>query len=196
VAASTKQVCQVSNQMSPTRRPARIPTEQETHGRRGRSITDDDANAINRVEELSYDLKVHEVMTASLKIASPEMPLSQVLEILRVNRISGVPVVKDNELIGILSLEDIVHAMQKNELSAPVSAYMTRKLVTVASYDSIVSAIQKFSDSRLGRLPVVDENYKLVGMITKGDITRGILIALQKDYKIIRRLSVNPGFGY
>ena len=181
--ASIEQVCQVSNQMSPTRRPARIPTEQETHGRRGRSITDDDANAINRVEELSYDLKVHEVMTASLKIASPEMPLSEVLEMLRVNRISGVPVVKDNELIGILSLEDIVHAMQKNELSAPVSAYMTRKLVTVASYDSIVSAIQKFSDSRLGRLPVVDENYKLVGMITKGDITRGILIALQKDYK-------------
>jgi len=169
--------------MSPTRRPSRIPTEQETHGRRGRSITDDDANAINRVEELSYDLKVHEVMTASMKTATPEMPLSKVLEILRVNHISGVPVLQNNELIGILSLEDIVRAMQKNELSAPVSQYMTRKLLTVASYDSIVSAMQKFSDSRLGRLPVVDENDKLVGMITKGDITRGVLVALQKDYK-------------
>jgi CBS domain-containing protein/anti-sigma regulatory factor (Ser/Thr protein kinase) len=169
--------------MSPTRRPSRIPTEQETHGRRGRSITDDDANAINRVEELSYDLKVHEVMTANLKTANPEMPLSKVLEILRVNHISGVPVLQDDELIGILSLEDIVRAMQKNELSAPVRQYMTRKLLTVTSYDSIVSAIQKFSDSRLGRLPVVDENHKLVGMITKGDITRGVLVALQKDYK-------------
>ena len=154
--------------MSPTRRPSRIPTEQETHGRRGRSITDDDANAINRVEELSYDLKVHEVMTANMKIATPEMPLSAVLEILRVNHISGVPVLEDSELVGILSLEDIVRAMQKNELSAPVNQYMTRKLLTVASYDSIVSAIQKFSDSRLGRLPVIDENGKLVGMITKG----------------------------
>jgi CBS domain-containing protein/anti-sigma regulatory factor (Ser/Thr protein kinase) len=169
--------------MSPTRRPTRIPTEQETHGRHGRSITDDDANAINRVEELSYDLKVHEVMTADMKTATPEMPLSAVLEILRVNHISGVPVLEDNKLAGILSLEDIVRAMQKNELSAPVSQYMTRKLLTVASYDSIVSAMQKFSDSRLGRLPVVDENYKLVGMITKGDITRGVLVALQKDYK-------------
>jgi CBS domain-containing protein/anti-sigma regulatory factor (Ser/Thr protein kinase) len=169
--------------MSPTRRPSRIPTEQETHGRHGRSITDDDANAINRVEELSYDLKVHEVMTADMKTATPEMPLSKVLEILRVNHISGVPVLQDNELIGILSLEDIVRAMQKNELSAPVSQYMTRKLLTVACYDSIVSAMQKFSDSRLGRLPVIDENHKLVGMITKGDITRGVLVALQKDYK-------------
>jgi anti-sigma regulatory factor (Ser/Thr protein kinase)/predicted transcriptional regulator len=115
--------------------------------------------------------------------ASPEMPLSEVLEILRVKRISGVPVVKDNQLVGILSLEDIVHALQKNELSAPVSQYMTSKLVTVASYDPIVSAMQIFSDSRLGRLPVVDEDHKLVGMITKGDITRGVLVALQKDYK-------------
>jgi len=169
--------------MSPTRRPTRIPTEQETLGRRGRSITDDDANAINRVEELSYDLKVHEVMSANLKIASPEMPLSEVLEILRINHISGVPVMQGNELIGILSLEDIVRAMQKNELSARVSQYMTTKLIKVASYDSIVSAMQKFSDSRLGRLPVLDENNKLVGMITKGDITRGVLVALQKDYK-------------
>jgi CBS domain-containing protein/anti-sigma regulatory factor (Ser/Thr protein kinase) len=146
-------------------------------------ITDSDANAINRVEELSYDLKVREVMTVKLHTASPEMPLSEVLEILRINRISGVPVVKEDQLVGILSLEDIVHALQKNELSSPVSQYMTRKLITVASFDPIVGAMQKFSDSRLGRLPVVDENHKLVGMITKGDITRGVLMALQKDYK-------------
>lgn len=162
----------------------RIPTRQETHGRQGRPITDHDANAINRVEELSYDLKVHEVMTVSLQMANPEMPISEVLEILRINHISGVPVVeKDRQLIGILSLEDIVRAMQKNELSAPVSKYMSTKLTTVANYDPIVGAMQKFSDSRLGRLPVMDENNKIVGMITKGDITRGILIALQKDYK-------------
>ncbi len=163
--------------------PTRTPTRQETHGRQGRSITDHDANEINRVEELSYDLKVREVMTAKLHTASPEMPLHKVLEILRINRISGVPVIQSGQLIGILSLEDIVRAMEKNELSAPVSQYMTSKLITVAGHDSIVRAIQTFTDSRLGRLPVVDENNKLVGMITKGDITRGILTALQKDYK-------------
>jgi CBS domain-containing protein/anti-sigma regulatory factor (Ser/Thr protein kinase) len=169
--------------MSPTRHPVRIPTEQETHGRRDRSITDQDANDISRVEELAYELKVHEVMTANLYTVSPEMPLSKVLDILRIKRISGVPVIQNGQLVGILSLEDIVRAMEKNELSAPVSQYMTRKLITVASYDSIVKALQEFSESRLGRLIVVDENNKLAGIITKGDITRGILTALQKDYK-------------
>ena len=163
--------------------PARTPTEQEKHGRHGRPITDQDANDISRVEELSYDLKIREVMTADVKTATPEMPLSKVLEILRLNRISGLAVVENEKLVGVLSLEDIVRALQKNELSAPTSQYMTREVVTIANYDSIVNAISTFMEKQLGRLPVVDENYKLVGMITKGDITRGILVALQRDYK-------------
>lgn len=163
--------------------PARPPTEQEVHGRRGRPITDHDAHEINRVEELSYDLKTREVMTTALRTASPQMPLSKVLDILRINRISGVPVLENGELVGIVSLEDIVRAMEKSDLSAITSQYMTRDVVTVASYDSIVKAIRIFTEKGLGRLPVVDENRKLVGMITKGDITRGILVALQKDYK-------------
>jgi CBS domain-containing protein/anti-sigma regulatory factor (Ser/Thr protein kinase) len=166
--------------MSPRARP---PTEQEAHGRRGRPITDHDAHEINRVEELSYDLKISDVMSVDLHSASPEMPLSKVLDILRINRISGLPVVEDGKLAGILSIEDIVRAMQKNDLSAPASQYMTREVTSVASYDSIVKALRTFTERGLGRLPVLDENHKLVGMITKGDLTRGILVALQKDYQ-------------
>ena len=163
--------------------PTRNPTEQEVHGRRGRPITDHDAHEINRVEELSYDLKTRDAMTTSLRTASPQMPLAKVLDILRINRISGVPVLEGGDLVGIISLEDIVRAMEKNELSATTSQYMTKDVVMVASYDSIVKAIRIFAEKGIGRLPVVDENHKLVGMITKGDITRGILVALQKDYK-------------
>jgi CBS domain-containing protein/anti-sigma regulatory factor (Ser/Thr protein kinase) len=153
------------------------------HGRHGRPITDQDAHDISRVEELAYDLKIHEVMTADLKTATPDMPLSKVLEVLRINRISGLPVIENERLVGIVSLEDIVRSLQKNDLSAITSQYMTREVVTVAKYDSVVNAMRTFTEKGLGRLPVVDENQKPVGMITKGDITRGILVALQKDYK-------------
>ena len=163
--------------------PPRPPTEQEKHGRHGRPITDQDAHEISRVEELSYDLKIREVMTTALKTARPDMPLASVLDILRIHRISGVPVVENEKLVGVVSLEDIVRAMQKNDLSAPTSQYMTREVISIASYESIVKAIRTFTEIKLGRLPVVDEHDRLVGMITKGDITRGILVALQKDYK-------------
>ncbi len=163
--------------------PNRIRTEQEINGRRGRPITDQDAHEINRVEELSYDLKIHEVMSKNLHTASPDISLSDVLKILRVNRISGVPVVEDEKLIGVISIEDIVRALQNNDLTETVGQYMTRELVTVSNFESIVKAMQTFAEKHVGRLPVVDEGKKLVGMITKGDITRGILVALQKDYK-------------
>ena len=163
--------------------PNRTRTEQEINGRRGRPITDQDAHEINRVEELSYDLKIHEVMTKNLHTARSEMSLADMLEVLRINRISGAPVVDDGQLVGVISIEDIVRAMQRNDLTETVGQYMTRQLVTVFSYDSIVKAMQTFTESHVGRLPVVNEENKLVGMITKGDITRGILVALQKDYK-------------
>ncbi|MCX6065164.1 MAG: CBS domain-containing protein [Chloroflexi bacterium] len=138
---------------------------QELDGRKGRIITDQDASDISRVEELSYDLKINETMTREVKSVTPEMRLASVLEILRIGRISGVPVQANQNLIGILSIEDIVRAMEKDDLGAPVSKYMS-------------------TTYRVGRLPVIDESGKLIGIITKGDITRGILTALQKDYKV------------
>jgi CBS domain-containing protein/anti-sigma regulatory factor (Ser/Thr protein kinase) len=162
---------------------------QELEGRRGRTVTDQDAREISRVEELSYDLKVSETMTREVKAVPPEMLLSDVLEILRVHRISGVPVKSGEKLVGVLSIEDIVIAMGKNDLTAPVRKYMSKPLYCVSTYDPVVKAIEVFSESRVGRLPVIDEKGKLVGIITKGDVTRGILNALQKDYKVeeIRR---------
>jgi CBS domain-containing protein/anti-sigma regulatory factor (Ser/Thr protein kinase) len=157
---------------------------QGLEGRRGRTITDHDAREISRVEELSYDLKVSETMTREVTTVSPDLQLSKVLEILRVGRISGVPVVVGDKLVGILSIEDIVIAMEKNDLASPVSKYMSKPLYCVTTYDPVVKAIEVFSESRVGRLPVVDEHGKLAGIITKGDVTRGILNALQKDYKV------------
>jgi CBS domain-containing protein/anti-sigma regulatory factor (Ser/Thr protein kinase) len=157
---------------------------QQSGGRRGRTITDQDAREISRVEELSYDLKISDVMTSAVKSVSSKMRLGSVLEILRVGRISGVPVQDDGQLAGVLSIEDIVRAMEKDELSAPVSKYMSANVVSVNAYDPVVKALETFGEYRVGRLPVVDANGKLCGIITKGDITRGILTALQKDYKV------------
>lgn len=162
--------------------PTRPQTEQEKFGRH-RLLTDRDAHEINRIEELSYDLKVREVMVHNVITTSPEVPLASALELLRVNRISGLPVIEAGNLVGVISLEDIVRALQKNELPLPVKNYMSASLVTVKATDSVVEAIKTFSEKRLGRLLVVDENHKLMGIITKGDITRGILLAVQRDYK-------------
>ncbi len=152
------------------------------YGREGRVVTDQDAREISRVESLAYDLKISDVMRREIKTVLPEASMTDVLDILRHERISGLPVVKDGALLGIVSLEDIIRSMGKNELGLPVTQYMSNKVITIKAYESVIRALETFNEKNIGRLPVTDENEKLVGIITKGDITRGILLALQKDY--------------
>ncbi len=145
------------------------------------TISEQDAKGVTRAEELAYQLKVSQAMTTQVKSATPEMKMSDVLELLRLEHISGSPVVEDNKLIGIISIEDLIRSMSLGELSSPVRKFMSPSVITVRSYDPLVKAIEAFMVQKVGRLPVLDEHGSLVGIITKGDVTRGVLVALQRD---------------
>jgi anti-sigma regulatory factor (Ser/Thr protein kinase) len=58
---------------------------------------------------------------------------------------------------------------------------MSPFVITVQEHEAVVVALERFSKSKVGRLPVVDAEGKLIGMLTKGDITRGVLENLQND---------------
>ncbi len=149
---------------------------------RGRIITDQDAENITRVEELAYELKVESVMASNPLTVSPDTTMQQTLELFRSTRISGAPVIHKDELIGIVSIEDLIRCLLSTDLTSPVSNYMSKKLLTVHGSDPVIEALKLFASSHYGRLPVLNEIGKLSGIITKGDITNGILKALQKDY--------------
>lgn len=142
-----------------------------------------EAASITRVEELAYDLKIGEVMSKGLKVVSPNMCMNDVLELLRQEHISGAPVVENGKLVGVVSLEDLIRSMCATDLEAPVQKYMTSDVVTVNSFDAVIEAVEILARFKVGRLPVINQEGEVVGMITKGDITRGVLDALQKGYQ-------------
>ena len=150
---------------------------------KSRIITDQEAENITRVEELAYEIKVQEVMTANPLTMTADMKMEAVLEQFRQARISGAPVLEDETLIGIISIEDLIRCLIKADLNAPISAYMSREPITVMGSDPVVEALKLFVSARVGRFPVVDKSNRLLGILTKGDITRGILKALQQDYQ-------------
>jgi CBS domain-containing protein/anti-sigma regulatory factor (Ser/Thr protein kinase) len=151
--------------------------------RKGRVITDQIAEHITRVEELAYELKIAEVMTREVKVVTPDVKMADLLELLRQARISGAPVVLNGDLVGIISIEDLIRSLRQGDIESPVEKYMTSHVITVRASDPVIEALKVFSQTRVGRLPVVDETGNLVGIITKGDITRGVLRALQYDYQ-------------
>jgi anti-sigma regulatory factor (Ser/Thr protein kinase) len=60
---------------------------------------------------------------------------------------------------------------------------MTTEVTVVHDYDPVVEALKTFARTKFGRLPVLDRQENLVGIITKGDISNGLLAALQRDYE-------------
>lgn len=149
----------------------------------GKSIISDDyAENITRVEELAYELQIHEVMTKDVFHLSPDMKMNQALDIFQKERWSGAPVTKGNELLGILSIEDLIRSLREQDLDTEIKNYMSTDLVTVREYDPVVEALKTFARTKYGRLPVLDEEGSLVGILTKGDISNGLLDALQRDY--------------
>lgn len=148
-------------------------------------ITNDQvAENITRVEELAYELKIDEVMSKDVLTLTPDMIMKDAISIFREKKITGAPVLKNGELSGVISTEDIINCLIKTDIDSPVSKYMSTKCFTVQSFDPVIEGLKKFVNTKLGRLMVVDENGKLVGIITKGDITRGVLLALQRDYQV------------
>jgi CBS domain-containing protein/anti-sigma regulatory factor (Ser/Thr protein kinase) len=133
---------------------------------------------ISRIQELIYEIPIKRVMSKNLITVAPGTEICELKEVLRVNRISGAPVVEGGKLVGIVSLEDLIKALEAGEVHLPVRDRMTTGLVTVHAEESVIEAVKKFAKYEVGRLPVIDEKGELVGILTSGDITRGVLEAI------------------
>nr|MBC7246097.1 CBS domain-containing protein [Chloroflexota bacterium] len=137
---------------------------------------------VTKLQELVYELKIEQVMTRKVITVSPEDSLRHLKEVLRLNRISGTPVLSDGELVGIISIEDLIKALETGEIDVAIGEKMTRNIQTVYADESIVQALNKFASFGFGRLPVINREGKLVGILTQGDIARGLLRQLEMDY--------------
>jgi CBS domain-containing protein/anti-sigma regulatory factor (Ser/Thr protein kinase) len=151
---------------------------------------------ITRVQELVYELKVGEVMTRQVIHVTPQTPMSLIRKLLREHRISGIPVVQDGKLEGLVSIEDLINALAESAMEATVGEKMTRNPVTLRVDEPVVMAINCFATRGYGRFPVVDEEGRMVGIVTRGDIIEGLLKKLEVEYheEEIRRYRVSHIF--
>ena len=102
---------------------------------------------------------------------APEMTVRQVLALQQQHKISGFPVMKGDRVVGIVTNRDLRFETQ---LDQPVKAIMTpqRKLVTVREGASREEARQLMHRHRLERVLVVDEEFRLKGLVTVKDILK------------------------
>lgn len=143
-------------------------------------------------------MKVSDVMSRQVEFVRPNDKVEKVALLIFGRNINGIPVCEGRKLVGMVTerdilkkffptvselIEDTVHETNFEEMeekaatimSLPVSKIMSTKLTVVKADTPLLRAQSLMSVKDVGRLPVVDDNNRLIGIISKGDVFRSLI---------------------
>jgi acetoin utilization protein AcuB len=149
---------------------------------------------------------VKDRMTSPAVTITSETPFQEALRLMSEDGLRRLPIVDaDNQLIGIVSERDLLHASPSPATSLSVwelnyllsrltvSELMTKKVAIISPDAPIEVAAMLMVEQRIGGMPVVDENNRVVGVITETDIFKAFVEMLGSTKPGLRLLLRVPG---
>ena len=137
--------------------------------------------------------KVHEVMTDRPRVVTPETSVSEAAQLMKSDDIGSLPILDGEQLAGMVTDRDIVIraiAEGKDPRGMPVREVASRELVTVNADEELSSALQLMASQQVRRLPVVDDDGRLVGILAQADVA---VEAKEKDVgEMVEEISKSP----
>jgi CBS domain-containing protein len=138
--------------------------------------------------------KCRDVMTEDLVFCTPEDTVSKAAQLMKREDIGPVLIV-DNErsktLVGIVTDRDLalkVVGEGRDPQKTRVEDVMTHKLITCHADDNVENALKAMAQYQLRRIPVVEENMKLVGIISQADVATRV-DEPEKTAEVVREIS-------
>ncbi len=129
-------------------------------------------------------MKVKDIMVKDVVTINPNDTFYDIVGLLAEKEISGAPVAEGDKVVGLISESDIMEFVSekhmvtmienedkamKNKASMKANQFMTKKVISVSSGDSLAKVIKLLDEKDINRLPVIDKG-KLVGIITRADV--------------------------
>ena len=134
------------------------------------------------IMELLQRLRVRDVMRSEnihSVVRTDSMRFAQ--NLMKRNKISGVPVVEEKRLFGVVSMNDIITALEGGWIGEPVAKHMATNLVVLESDMPLAFAIKYFQNYSFGRFPVLNQERDFVGIVTQRDLTKVLMNELTKE---------------
>ncbi len=116
-------------------------------------------------------VQISDLMSFPVHTVTGATRMEEVAMILRAKGITGIPVVEKKNIVGMISRRDFRKMRKESQLSSPVRAYMSTRVLSIAPGQSPMQAAQLMVEHDIGRLPVVEEG-RLIGIITRSDVMR------------------------
>ena len=120
--------------------------------------------------------KCDEVMTKNPVCCLPDDTVDRVAQMMKRENVGSIPVIENEQtkkLIGIVTDRDLtlkVVAAGLNGKSTKAETVMTHKVVTCLAGDPLQKAVDAMAEHQLRRIPVVDNDHKVVGIISQADV--------------------------
>jgi CBS domain-containing protein len=127
--------------------------------------------------------KGHQILSVE-----PDAKMSVAIKLLGEKKIGAVLVMSEGRIEGILSERDIVRVLGERGaavLEEPVSAVMTRKVVSCKETDTVAEIMEMMTTGKFRHLPVLD-NGKVVGLISIGDIVKWRVREYETEQEALR----------
>jgi len=119
--------------------------------------------------------KAKDIMSVPVRTVREKLTIAEAKRLLLQLDHSGLPVVDDTGgLLGIITHRDIDKALQHHFEHAPVKGYMSTQITTLPPEASLHRVQKIMLENNIGRIPIVDEKQRLCGIITRGDLLRGM----------------------
>ena len=138
---------------------------------------------ITKVQELIYTTKVEKVMATDVVKIPSHLTMAQAKHVMQTKRISGVPVMDGEKMVGIVSMSDVIDCLEKGDLESPVTENMTTNVRTIVKEATAMEAVNSLGRDGYGRIPVVDQGGRVVGIVTTGTIIRSLLHQMDVSFK-------------
>jgi CBS domain-containing protein/anti-sigma regulatory factor (Ser/Thr protein kinase) len=169
--------------------------QEEDNGATAKDIPISTVDSPSVVLELIYQLKVKDVMTTSIITANKTQTLRHIQALMKENYITGIPIVEDKKVVGLVSIDDIVTALDKGYIDGPVEKYMTRNVIVLQDDMPLSFAISYCNKYRFGRFPVLDKNQELAGILASSDVVRTLLVEMNREVLRLEKIQKSSGGG-
>lgn len=135
---------------------------------------------------------IHLVMTESPVTIYPDATISQAAVLMLDNEVSGLPVEKDETIVGMITSRDIQRYFSEQDIKAKVRDLMTTDLVNVHRHHTIAHVLEQMNMQGVGRVLVYEDNKTPVGIITRSALTFSNMMGPKdemetKDIKMTRK---------
>ena len=112
---------------------------------------------------------VADLMSFPVLSVSPDMKTLDVRVLLEDKGVKGVPVMEDEELMGMITLTDLLKLEKYGQMEKPIKAFMKREVITIEPDAVAGKAARVMAENDIGHLPV-EQDGKIIGMVSRSDV--------------------------